>query len=87
MTLRVTFKTWDFRGLIKSTHQVQILAEAEEAKSGSGEKYNYDIMIITVDIQFVNKYFQKKGGLGGGPGEGIGGGGGGGLPRGLQRGL
>ena len=29
---------------------MQELAEAEEAEFGSGEKYNYDIMIITVDI-------------------------------------
>ena len=38
------------RLFIQSTHQVQELAEAEEAKFGSGEKYNYNIMIITVDI-------------------------------------
>ena len=38
------------RLFIQSTHQVQEVAEAEEAEFGSGEKYNHDIMSITVDI-------------------------------------
>ena len=38
------------RLFIQSTHQVQEVAEAEEAELGSGEKYNHDIMSITVDI-------------------------------------